>query len=402
MKLTEKQISAAKPKAKTYRLADGRGMYLEVSPAGGKWWRMKYRFAGQEKRLGLGTYPAVSLKKARSLLEDQRKTLEAGGDPGAMRKAEKLARKAAVQNTLECVARGWLDHREDLWKPNTRAMIKASLENDLFPKLGNLPAADITSAHIRDLVQGIERRGAAETASRVFQRLRSIFRYAVANDIVTTDPTYPLKPSEILRPRRVKHRAAMPKREVPAFFVKLDAYEGHPPITQALHFLVLTAVRPGELRGARWDEIDADNAMWRIPAARMKMGKEHLVPLSKQALAVLDELRPLSGHRKLVFPSPFYPGKPLSENTLNSALARMGYKGMATAHGFRALFNTSATEAGFNADMVDRQLAHEEHDEVRAAYNRAEYLAERVKLMAWWGNEVDEMRRGAEIIPLRA
>lgn len=388
MPLTDTAIRNAKPADKPVRLFDGGGLYLEVSPSGGKWWRLKYRVHGKEKRLSLGVYPDVGLKDARERRDQARKQLAEGADPSETRKAEKAATKAAALNTFKAVALAWMDHADTKWTNGTRAALLASLENHVFPLIGAKPVSAVRPADVRQLVQAVEATGARETAGRVFQRVRAIFRYAVAHELVDADPTYPLKPSEILRPQVVKHRAALSERELPEFRKCLADYDGDPATCAALELLVLTAVRPGELRGARWDEIDADRALWRIPAERMKMKTEHTVPLSRQALAVLERMRPLSGAGALVFPSPFYPGKPLSEGTLNSALARMGYKGMATAHGFRTLFSTCANEAGWNADVIEKQLAHEERDEVRGAYNRASWLPERTKLMQWWGDRI--------------
>lgn len=402
MALNDTEIRKKKPTAKRQRLFDGGGLYLEIPTSGGKLWRLKFRFDGKEKLLSLGIYPDISLKEARQRRDEARKLLAEGIDPGAQRKAVRQARKAATLNTFEALARAWLDHRADAWVERTQTIILASLENDVFPVIGARPITDIQPADIRTLVKGIEARGAAETAGRVFQRLRSIFRYAIAHDLIGIDPTYPLKPSEIFKPRKVEHRAALAERDVPAFLHRLTAYEGDPTTAAALALLMLTAVRPGELRGARWAEIDTKRALWRIPAERMKMKTEHTVPLSTQALSVLEGMRPLTGHGALVFPSPFYPGKPLSDGTLNSALARMGYKGIATAHGFRTLFSTCANEAGWNRDHIEKQLAHEDRDDVRGAYNRAQWLDERAKMMQWWADRIDVLRKGADVIPFKA
>ena len=402
MPLTDTAIRKAKPADKPVRLYDERGLYLEITPSGGKWWRFKFRVNGKENLLSMGTYPDVGLKQARERRDAARQQLVEGIDPSAARKAEKAAKQAQALNNFEAVSRAWLAHRADAWAERTRTVILASLQNDIFPTLGARPVAEIQPGDIRKLVQGIEARGAGETAGRVFQRLRAIFRYAVAHELVSTDPTYPLKPAEIFKPRKVTHRAALSEREVPAFLHKLSQYDGDPTTVAALTLLMLTAVRPGELRGARWDEIDTERALWRIPAARMKMKIEHLVPLAPQALALLEGMKPLSSGGELVFPSPFYPGKPLSDGTLNSALARMGYKGTATAHGFRTLFSTCANEGGWNGDLIEKQLAHEERDEVRGAYNRAQYLEERAKLMRWWADRIDVLRKGGEVIPVKA
>jgi integrase len=402
MPLTDTAIRKAKPADKPLRLTDERGLYLEISPSGGKWWRLKFRFEGKEKRFSMGTFPDISLKKARERRDEARAMLANGIDPSAARKATKAAKQAQALSTVETVARAWLTHRADAWVERTRTIIRTSLENDVFPTLGARPIAAIQPADIRDLVKGIEARGANETAGRVFQRLRSIFRYAITHDLIATDPTYPLKPGEIFKPRKVTHRAALSERDVPTFLHRLAAYEGDPTTVAALTLLMLTAVRPGELRGAKWSEIDETRALWRVPAERMKMKTEHIVPLPPQALAVLQTMRPLSGHGALVFPSPFYPGKPLSDGTLNSALARMGYKGIATAHGFRTLFSTCANEAGWNRDHIEKQLAHEERNEVRGAYNRAQWIDERAKMMQWWADRIDVLHKGGEVIAFKA
>ena len=402
MSLTDLSVRNAKAGAKTQRLFDGGGLYLELSPSGGKWWRLKYRHEGKEKRLSLGTYPAIGLKEARERRDEARRQLAAGVDPSQARQAEKAARQAEAEHTLKNVTKAWLEHRSTGWADRTHDGIRASFERYVFPQLGAKPVSDITPADVRAVVQGAEAAGVGDTAGRLFQRLRAVFRYAVAHELVTQDPTYPLKPGEILKPRKTTHRAALPEKEAPSFLRKLDDYDGDPTTKHALALLVLTAARPGELRGAMWEEFDETRALWRIPAARMKMKTEHTVPLARQALAVLANMRTLSGTGSLVFPSPYYPNKPLSENTFNSALARMGYKGIATAHGFRTLFSTCANEAGWNSDVIEKQLAHEERDEVRGAYNRAQYLPDRARLMQWWADRLDAWRKGASIIPIKA
>lgn len=422
--LTDTQIKKAKPSEKR-KLYDERGLYLEVRATAegktSKWWRFKYRFDGKEKLLSLGTYPDVPLagrwideakrergdrsgylKGARDLRDEARELVAQGTDPSQSRKSEKAAARAAAQNTLKAVSEAWLKDRASAWKGGTLDAITASLENHVYPELGGMPIATIKPADVRRVIKTIEATGASETAGRVFQRLRSIFRYSIAHELLEADPTYALKPAEILKPRKVQHRAALSEPEAPEFLRRLEDYEGDVATKAALKLLVLTAVRPGELRGAEWAEIDTDKAMWRIPGARMKMQTEHLVPLSTQALAVLSHIKTVSGGRVLVFPSPFYPDKALSENTLNSALARMGYKGIATAHGMRTLFSTCANEAGWNGDLIEKQLAHEERDDVRAAYNRAQHVAERRKLMQWWGDKVDQLRKAAKVRPIKA
>lgn len=403
--LTDTEVRKAKPSDKPRRLYDERGLYLEVRPTtttiAAKWWRLKYRFDGKEKLLSLGTYPDVSLAQARERRDQAREQIARGVDPSRARKEAKASRAVALQRTLEPVTRAWLREKSSGWKSGTLAAITASFENHVFPEIGSSPIADVRPADLRRVVKKVEATGAGETAGRVFQRLRAVFRYALAHELLESDPTYSLRPSEILKPRKVTHRAALSEREAPAFLRKLRAYEGDPTTSAALELLVLTAVRPGELRGARWEEFELEKALWRIPAERMKMETEHLVPLSSQAIATIERMRPISGTRALLFPSPFYPDKSLSENTFNGALARMGYKGIATAHGMRTLFSTCANEAGWNGDLIEKQLAHEERDDVRAAYNRAKHVSERAKLMQWWADHLDKLRAGAEVIPFK-
>jgi integrase len=302
-------------------------------------------------------------------------------------------------NTFEAVADEWLRHQSARWEPLTMQRIRASLEADIFPALGARPLASIKPGEIMAAVKLIEKRGAAVLASRVLQRVKSIYRWAVTHERIESNPMLDLVPSEILKPHEVTHRAALADRDLPEFLGKLASYEGDPRTVQALSLLMLTATRPGEVRGAKWAEFDLEAALWTIPAERMKMRSEHRVPLSRQALEVLRTMQALSGDSELVFPSPSYRSKPLSENTFNSAMGRMGFKGSATAHGFRALFSTVANECGWNPDVIERQLAHIERNKVRAAYHRSTYTAEREKMMQWWADYLDG-RKGGKVLKM--
>ena len=382
---------------------DGAGLYLELTVTGGRYWRMKYRFGGKEKRLAFCVYPGVGLKAARDKVTEARKVLQLGGDPGLLRKAEKARAAHESVNTLEAVASDWMKHQAARWDVETAGRIRASLENDIFKKLGSRPLASIKPGEVMAAVKAIEKRGASDQAGRVLQRVKAVYRWAVIHERIEANQMLDLVPSEILQPRQVQHRAAMSDKELPKFLPKLTAYDGEPITAHALRLLILSATRPGETRGARWAEFDLDAAVWTIPAERMKMRNEHLVPLSSQAVDVLRTMQALSGGRELVFPSPSYPSKPLSENTFNSALARMGYKNTATAHGFRALFSTVANECGWNPDVIERQLAHKEANEVRAAYHRSAYMEERVRLMQWWADYLDARLSGKVLkMPQRA
>ncbi len=381
------------------RYFDGGGLYLDVKPAGGRYWRLKYRIEGREKLLALGVYPDVSLKIARERRDDARRSLAGGADPGELRKAARAQVEREAAATFEAVAREWLAHQSSAWTAGTLDAITTNLEAAVFPKLGARPMAQMKPRELMDVIKGIDAAGKGETAGRVLQRVKAAFRFAVVHGRIDTNPMLDLKPAELLKPRQVKHRAALTDKQVPAFLAALDAYQGDPTTSAALRLLMLTALRPGELRGARWSELDADAGVLRVPAERMKMKAPHVVPLSRQALELIERQRAISGTDDLVFPSPFYPGKPLSENTLNSALARMGYKGEHSAHGFRALFSTVANECGYDPDVIERQLAHVERNEVRAAYHRATYLEHRAKLMQWWADYLDG-RKGGRVIGL--
>ena len=400
MKLTDAQLRNLSEPGKHF---DGGGLYLELTKAGGRYWRLKYRHGGKEKRLAFGVYPAVGLKQARDLTAEARKVLKDGGDPGELRRADKAKTAHEVVNTLEAVAGDWMAHQASRWGTETAGRIRASLEADIFKPLGSRPLASIKPGEVMAAVKKIEARGASDQAGRVLQRVKAVYRWAMIHERIVANPMLDLVPSEILKPREVQHRAAMADKELPAFLVKLAAYEGDPHTVQALRLLILTATRPGETRGAMWAEFDIDAALWIIPAERMKMRTEHRVPLSSQAVEVLRTMQTLSAGRELVFPSPYYPSKPLSENTFNSALARMGYKNTATAHGFRALFSTVANECGWNPDVIERQLAHKEQNENRAAYHRSTYLNDRERLMQWWGDYLDGRKAGNVVkMPQRA
>jgi len=391
MKLTDAALRNLKDTGKHF---DGGGLYLEITPSGGRYWRLKYRYGGKEKRLALGVYPATGLKQARELAAQSRQNLAEGKDPGEVKKQAKAKVKHETDNTLRAVSEDWLAHQAERWEPVTLGRIRASLEANIYPVLGDRPMASIKPLELKRAVAKVEARGAGDMAARILQRVKSIFRWALVHERIESNPMLDLVPSEILKPRVVNHRAALPDAELPAFLAKLDGYEGDPNTVNALRLLMLTATRPGEVRGAVWSEFDLEGALWIIPAARMKMRTEHRVPLSRQAVELLKGMQPLTGGGSLMFPSPFYPSKPLSENTFNSAMARMGYKNQATAHGFRALFSTVANECGWNPDVIERQLAHVERNQVRAAYHRSTYMDDRAQLMQWWADYLDGRKAG--------
>ena len=400
MPLTATAIRNTKPADKPIRLFDGGGMYLEVSPAGGRWWRLKYRFVGKEKRLSLGVYPEVSLAEARSRREDARKLLAAGIDPSDQRKAAKRETEGREINSFEAVAREWYGKQAHVWVAHHASDVLRRLESNLFPEIGSEPIAEVAAPMLLAAVRKIEHRGAYDLAHRVLQVASQVFRYGVATGRCQRDPAPDLRGA--LTPHKSKHQAAVAPEELPALLRAIDGYGelGDKLTAYALRLLVLTFVRTNELIGAEWSELDLDSAVWIIPATRMKMKTEHVVPLSRQAIEVLREIRAIGCSSRYLFPGR-NPDKPISNNTMLFALYRLGYKGKMTGHGFRAVASTILNEGGFRADVIERQLAHCERNEIRGAYNRAEYLAERRKMMQQWADMLNALAQGAQVIPLQ-
>jgi len=400
MPLTDRAIRNAKPADKPLRLFDAGGMYLEIAPSGGKWWRFKYRFGGKEKRLSLGVYPDVSLTNARDRRDAARKILAAGTDPGEKRKAEQREAAGRAANSFEAVAREWYSKQAHTWVATHASDVLRRLESNLFGEIGATPIADLNAPALLAALRKIEDRGAHDLAHRVLQVAGQVFRYGIATGRCERDLSADLRGA--LAPHKARNQAAVTPEELPALLRVIEGYGelGDKLTALALRLLALTFVRTGELIGATWDEIDMDGATWIIPAARMKMKTEHVVPLSTQALAVLRELRGIGAGSRYVFPGRNL-DKPISNNTMLFALYRLGYKGRMTGHGFRAVASTILNEAGVRADVIERQLAHCERNEIRGAYNRAEYLPERRKLMQQWADMVDALAQGAQVIPLQ-
>ncbi|HEY4370266.1 MAG TPA: integrase arm-type DNA-binding domain-containing protein [Steroidobacteraceae bacterium] len=403
--LSDTAIRAAKPREKPYKVSDGGGLYLLINPNGSRWWRLKYRVAGKEKLLSMGIYPDVSLKTARDRRDAARKLLSDGLDPSVARQTK----KEAASDTFEAVAREWLAQREEPESGRkalasvTVAKTKWMLETFIYPTLGSRPIGEIKPPELLLALRKIEKRGKHETAHRTKQKVGQVFRYAVATGRAEHDITGSLKGA--LAPVVSKNHAAITDPAgIGALLRAIDGYEGQPVTAAALKLAPLAFVRPGELRKAEWSEFDLDAAEWRIPAARMKMGERHIVPLSTQAIEILRELEPLTGGTgKYVFPSLRGFDRPMSENTVNAALRRLGYTGQEqTGHGFRSIASTCLNEQGFNSDLIELQLAHAERNKVRAAYNRAERLAERRKMMQAWADYLDGLKAGGKIFNLRS
>ena len=383
------------------KLHDGGGLYLWVYVDGGKFWRLRYRLGGKEKSLSFGSYPQLSLKEARAKRDEQRKLLDADLDPSAERKAANLRKKLANANSFEAVAMEWYNKQLHTWVPHHASDVKRRLESNIFPTIGKRPIDQIEAPELLQTIRKIEARGAYDLAHRVLQVCGQVFRYGIATGRCTRNLSTDLRGA--LTPHRKQHQAAVRPEELPELLRAIARYDetGDKQTRLALQLLAQTFVRTNELIGAEWAEFDLNNALWIIPAERMKMKAEHVVPLSQQALALLAELKEISGGSRFVFPGRNR-DKPISNNTMLFALYRLGYKGKMTGHGFRAVASTILNENGFNPDVIERQLAHCERNEVRGAYNRAEYLSERTRMMQAWANHLDKLFQGSVVIGLHS
>ena len=386
--LSEAKIRASRPKERAYKVFDERGLFMLVTPTGGRLWRFRYRLGGVEKLLTLGAYPDVPLKRAREKREDARKLVADGIDPSAKRQAE----RATQVETFEAIAKEWLELQSKSLAAETMDILGTRLKSFLYPYVGSRPIASITAQELLAALRRIEARGKHETAHRVRSLAGRVFRYAVATGRAQHDVAADLK--DALAPAKSRNFASVTEpARVGELLRAIDGYSGQPITALALKLAPLVFVRPGELRGAEWWEFDLEGAEWRIPAARMKIGEQHIVPLSRQAVAILRELHILTGSGRYVFPSLLSAERPMSDNTINAALRRLGYgSDEQTGHGFRSMASTLLSEHGFPPDVIELQLAHGERNKVRAAYNRAQRLGERRKMMQEWGNFLDVLR----------
>lgn len=403
MPLTDTAIRNAKPRKQPFKISDGGGLHLLIQPNGSRLWRLAYRFAGKQKTLALGTYPTTSLAKAREGRDSAKRLLADGKDPSAQKRRDKLALKAAGDATFKSIALEYLDNRRHALTPLYADQILRRLEADIFPHLGSRPVAEIDAPELLDVLRKVEKRGVLEQARRLRQSVGQVFRYAMITSRAKHDPLTALKGA--LKPKgRQRHHTPMPRDELPGFLRTLDAYDGDPRTALALRLIVLTMVRTTELRAARWEEfehLDGREPLWRIPAERMKARFEHLVPLSSQVVAALAALRALPGAKAngFLFPSPSREGC-MSNNTMLFALYRMGWHGRATVHGFRGVASTILNEMGFPPDWIERQLAHDERDDVRGAYNSAQYLPGRRKMLQQWADWLDEVKVSGKVVVL--
>ena len=395
--LNDTRVRSAKSREKAFKLSDERGLFLLVMPTGSRLWRLKYRVNGREKLISLGAYPDVTLKRAREKRDAARRLIADGIDPSVQRKAE----RAALAQSFEGVAKEWLELQTKSLAPETISILTARLDSGLYPYIGSRPISAITAQEVLSALRRIESRGRHEAAHRVRALAGRVFRYAVATGRAQHDVAADLIGA--LAPVKSKNFASVidPVR-VGELIRAIHGYSGHPVTALALKLAPLVFVRPGELRAAEWTEFDLVNAEWRIPGERMKMGEPHVVPLSRQALAILHELQPLARGGKYLFPSLRTRDRPMSDNTINAALRRMGYTSEEqTGHGFRSMASTLLNEQGFPPDVIELQLAHTERNKVRAAYNKAQRLPERRKMMQAWADYLDGLRAGGNVVPLK-
>lgn len=387
--LTEVAIKAAKPAAAPFKLSDKNGLYLLVMPPGSKLWRWKYRFLGKEKLMSLGSYPLVTLKQAREWHEDARRQLAAGLDPMEERKAEKTARRLAVENSFAAVAKLWWASWKAARSESHTDYVMRRLTADVFPVIGARPIDEIQPLELVRMMKKIEARGALDIAKRAHQTCGQIFRYAIAHGLASRNPSSEIRPSDVLSSRKKQNYARIDAKELPDLLRRIDVYQGGPTTRSAMKLMAMTFVRTSELIGARWEEFDLVAGRWDIPASRMKMGSPHIVPLSRQAITLLRSLQTLTGHGALLFPGERDHERQMSNNTILAALDRMGYKHRMTGHGFRGLASTVLHEKGFEHAHIELQLAHQERDAVSASYNYATYLAQRTHMMQAWSDYLD-------------
>lgn len=401
MKLTNIQCDSAKPKEKPYKMADGQGMYLEVRPNGSKYWRLRYRMHGKQKLLALGVYPDVSLKDAREKRRDARKLLDQGTDPSRHKQNEKRKASINASNTFEAIALEWHDNQKGHWSDNHANNVIHRLKRDVFPSIGSDPIADLEAPHLLDMLRKIERRGALDVAGRTRQICGQVFRYGIQTGRCKRDPSSDLRGA--LKTRKTEHFAAIDTKEIPELLAALERNDARlfPRTRRAIKLSMLTFTRPGELRKAKWEEIDFDTKQWIIPKERMKMRRAHIVPLSRQSIEILKEQKEETDHLNtdLVFPSQIRPKNPMSDGTVRIALHALGFKGRMTAHGFRALARTAIREKlSYDPDVIECQLAHKAAGALGEAYNRAQHIEKRTVMMQDWSNYLDQAAAGGQVI----
>lgn len=387
MPLNARQIDTAKPRDKEYKLTDGGGLYLLIKPNGAKYWRLKYRVLGKEKKLSIGVYPDISLSDARLKREEARKIVALGGDPSEEKRVEKLAQKASVENNFKAIALEWHEYKRTGWSKGYADDLMEAFENDIFPDLGKRPIAEIKPLEMLTTLRKLEKRGVLDKLRKIRQACNQVFRYAIVTGRAESNPASEL--SSALATPKSQHFPHLLAEELPKFLQALEAYSGSPITRLATRILMLTGVRTIELRLAEWKEFDLDKAIWEVPKERMKMRRPHMVPLSTQVVEALREIKVVTGRYSLVFPGRNDITKPMSEASINQVLKRIGYHGKATGHGFRHTMSTILHEQGYNTAWIELQLAHVDKNTIRGTYNHAQYLEQRREMLQWYGNYVD-------------
>lgn len=396
MKLTVKQIDSSKPKEKDYKLSDGGGLYLLVKTNGGRYWRLKYRIDGKEKLLAIGIYPTVTLADARRKRDDAKRLLADGIDPNQQRKEQKQASKIDSVNTFKNIALEWYEGRKDRWSVGYRDDMMDAFEKDVFPYIGNRPIAEIKPMELLEVLSIMEKRGATEKLKKVRQRCGEVWKYAIITGRAEYNPAPDLASAFV--PHKREHYAHLSVSELPEFLSSIDKYMGSQIVRVALRVLILTGVRPGELRKAEWSEINFDTGVWEIPAEKMKMRRPHIVPLSEQVIDLLKQIHPISGSYQYIFPSRTDYRKHISDMALNTMIRRMGYSGRATGHGFRHTMSTILHEQGYNTAWIETQLAHVDKNSIRGTYNHAQYIDGRREMLQWYADYMDALENGDNVV----
>ncbi|HFT1682817.1 tyrosine-type recombinase/integrase [Providencia stuartii] len=396
MKLTVKQIDSSKPKEKDYKLSDGGGLYLLVKTNGGKYWRLKYRIDGKEKLLAIGIYPTVTLADARRKRDDAKRLLADGIDPNQQRKEQKQASKIDSVNTFKNIALEWYEGRKDRWSVGYRDDMMDAFEKDVFPYIGNRPIAEIKPMELLEVLSIMEKRGATEKLKKVRQRCGEVWKYAIITGRAEYNPAPDLASTFV--PHKREHYAHLSITELPEFLSSIDKYMGSQIVRVALRVLILTGVRPGELRKAEWSEINFDTGVWEIPAEKMKMRRPHIVPLSEQVIDLLKQIHPISSSYQYIFPSRTDYRKHISDMALNTMIRRMGYSGRATGHGFRHTMSTILHEQGYNTAWIETQLAHVDKNSIRGTYNHAQYIDGRREMLQWYADYMGALESGDNVV----
>lgn len=396
MPLTDLEIRRSKPREKPYTLNDGSGLSLLIEPNGSKGWRFRYRFDGKPKMLSLGTYPLVSLTDARQKRDEAKKLVASDINPSDVRKRDKQERQNEIGNTFEAIAREWYEKRTDRWSAGYAEEMMKTFETDVFPFIGGRPIAEIKPMELMGVLSRLDERGATEKLRKVRQRCGEVWRYAIVTGRAEYNPAPDLVSAFV--PHKKEHYAFLKHEELPEFFRTLNTYSGSIVVKLAMRLQVLTGLRPGELRQGEWAEIDFEKRLWEVPPSRMKKRRPHCVPLSAQAIAILEQLKPITGHYQFIFPGRIHHSKPMSEMAMNVLIRRIGYAGRVTGHGFRHTMSTILHEQGYNTAWIETQLAHVDKNSIRGTYNHAQYLDGRREMLQWYADYMDVLEHGENVV----